>query len=226
LFQKVGKEGTVLMPSFAWDFPKTRYCDLRKMQSKMGVLTECFRKMQGVIRSVHPMYSFCGKGNRSDYFIDSDNPEYHPFKRQSVMGKMYDNDVKMVFVGTDIRHCTFIVYCEYHNGIEYRFEKPFFGKVIGQSGKYYEGEFYHFCRPQSEEVIEDYLKIKDKLIEDGVWKVSRVGCGEVCSIRARELFDKIQQYLVEDPWILLKNKPINLYEYKDGKEIIKRRLTT
>jgi aminoglycoside N3'-acetyltransferase len=226
LFQKIGQDGTLLMPSFSWDFPKTKYCDLREMQSKMGVLTEYFRKNNGVVRSCHPMYAFCAKGNRDSYFVAPDSPEYHPFKRQSVMGKLYDDNAKILFIGTDIRYCTFVVYCEYHHGVEYRFDKPFFGKVISKSGKCYDGEFYHFCRPQSEDVIEDYLKVKNKLINDGVLKISSVGSGEICSIRTQDLFLKIGQYLREDPWVLLKNKPINLYEYRDGKEVVKRQLAT
>lgn len=225
LLERIGKSGTLLMPSFSWDFPKTKHCDLRESKSKMGILTECFRKMHGVRRSFHPMYSFCATGNRSDYLTNYLVPEYHPFKKESVMGRLYDDNAVVLFVGTDIRYCTFMVYCEFQCGIEYRFEKPFRGLVIGQNGLADNGEFYHFCRPQSEKIEEDYLRIKERLLKDGILKSIPLGMGEICSFRTRPFFDSVKKYLKEDPWILLKQKPLKLYGYSNGQEFIRREIS-
>jgi aminoglycoside N3'-acetyltransferase len=67
----LGPEGTLLMPTFAFRGRQSHYVDshmhfdVRTTPSSVGVLTEVFRKMPGVIRSYHPTHSVAGWGRHA-----------------------------------------------------------------------------------------------------------------------------------------------------------------
>ncbi len=54
LIDVVGGGGTVVMPAFNWDYCSGDVFDPIKTPSKVGVLTEAFRKYSGALRSVTP----------------------------------------------------------------------------------------------------------------------------------------------------------------------------
>jgi aminoglycoside 3-N-acetyltransferase len=67
----LGPEGTLLMPAFAFRGRQSHYVDththfdVRQTPSAVGILTEVFRKMPGVIRSYHPTHSVAGWGQHA-----------------------------------------------------------------------------------------------------------------------------------------------------------------
>jgi len=67
----LGFEGTLLMPNFAFRGRQSHYVDthtyfdVQKTPSSVGVLTEVFRKMPGVVRSYHPTHSVAGWGRHA-----------------------------------------------------------------------------------------------------------------------------------------------------------------
>jgi len=70
LLQLCGKDRTLAMPAFVlggklYDkkgYFRSRPFDCRRTPSEMGLLTEVFRRTQGVLRSLHPTHSVCGMG--------------------------------------------------------------------------------------------------------------------------------------------------------------------
>ena len=221
LLDALGPAGTLIMPAFLYDFPKTGECDLRTAASRVGILTEHFRQREDVLRSCHPMFSFCGVGPSAAELLRPDAAEYHPFKADSVMGRLHDRNAIIVLLGVDIRICTYTVYCEYSHGVPYRFDKPFRGRVISARGDAFAGDFYHFCFPMNGEIREDYSLAQERLLTDGVLKTSVLGMGRVYAFRAAEYHDSLGRYLESDPWFLLPGKPGRFYEYVDGEEKVK-----
>src|SRR5574338_979593 len=58
LEEALGPEGTLIMPTFNFDFNKGQPWDVRSTPSQMGVLTELVRKDPRAKRVFHPIYSF------------------------------------------------------------------------------------------------------------------------------------------------------------------------
>jgi aminoglycoside 3-N-acetyltransferase len=64
----VGREGTLLMPTFSFRGRQSHYVDththfdVQQTPSSVGVMTEVFRKMPGVVRSYHPTHSVAAWG--------------------------------------------------------------------------------------------------------------------------------------------------------------------
>ena len=57
-------EGTLLMPALSYKYcrPETPNFSAKDTPSCVGLITETFRKREGVIRSIHPSHSVCGIG--------------------------------------------------------------------------------------------------------------------------------------------------------------------
>jgi len=72
LIEAVGERGTILMPTFTGfsETAKSNAFDVRKTRSRVGAVTEAFRKMPGVKRSVHPTHSCAALGPKADFLLE------------------------------------------------------------------------------------------------------------------------------------------------------------
>jgi aminoglycoside 3-N-acetyltransferase len=71
----LGEEGTLLMPTLPFDGRQIDYArankvfDVRRTPSRMGLLTEVFRRTPGVVRSLHPTHSVAAWGRRAEELV-------------------------------------------------------------------------------------------------------------------------------------------------------------
>ena len=97
----VGKEGTVVLPSFAnstiKDFPEEPY-DAAKTSSRVGALTNIFWKRPGVARSLHPSHGLAAGGKYAAWIVE-DNLPYPPYDMRGAFGKLYRLDAKILMLG-------------------------------------------------------------------------------------------------------------------------------
>ncbi|MCW1523361.1 AAC(3) family N-acetyltransferase, partial [Campylobacter jejuni] len=69
LFKVLGKEGTLLMPTFTYSFCKNETYDKVHSKGKVGVLNEFLELAGGVRRTSDPIFSFAVKGAKADIFL-------------------------------------------------------------------------------------------------------------------------------------------------------------
>ncbi len=86
LLEVVGATGTLFMPAYTSPRPE-QIIDLSLEPTNTGIVNEIFRRSEGVIRSLHPRHSICGKGPIAaeilaghDACIRADGPD-SPFDR-------------------------------------------------------------------------------------------------------------------------------------------------
>jgi aminoglycoside 3-N-acetyltransferase len=71
----LGEEVTLLMPTLPFDGRQVDYArankvfDVRRTPSRMGLLSEVFRRTPGVLRSLHPTHSVAAWGRRAEELI-------------------------------------------------------------------------------------------------------------------------------------------------------------
>jgi len=65
----LGTNGTLIMPTFNFDFNKGVPWDVRKTRSKMGALTEVARMDPRAKRVFHPFYSFAILGKHAEMLV-------------------------------------------------------------------------------------------------------------------------------------------------------------
>ena len=97
----VGKSGTVVFPSFAFNntqnYPDSPY-DVKSTLTRVGRLSNLFLKRPGVVRSKHPSHGMAATGKNAAYIIE-DNLPYSSFDIQGAFGKLYALDAKIIMIG-------------------------------------------------------------------------------------------------------------------------------
>lgn len=113
LEEAIGSTGTLLMPTLPFTGSAVEYVsqprtfDVKKTPSRMGLLTELFRRAPGVVRSVHPTHSAAIWGTCAREIADRHYEAGTPCGRQTPYGRLLDRGGKILFLGTDISVMTF-----------------------------------------------------------------------------------------------------------------------
>jgi len=202
LKEAVGNKGAIIMPTFSYSFDKNEPFDVDDTQSTVGALTEFFRKQDGVIRTAHPNHSIAVYGKRKDYFAAESKDT---FGKDSVFGKLHDNNGKIVFLGAPFQSCTFIHYIEQMHKVPYRRMRNFKGKII-TGGKEHEEEIIFYEKYNV--FFSSFSRLEKHLLEKGIMKNVELGAGNVMVIECKDLFDEGCKLLDGDIYYFLKNDPI------------------
>jgi aminoglycoside 3-N-acetyltransferase len=113
LEQVVGPSGTVLMPTLPFTGTAVDYAarsvifDVTSTPSRMGLLTELFRRSPGVLRSVHPTHSVAAWGARAKEIIVDHHLAKTPCGVGSPFIRLLELDGRILFLGTGIGSMTF-----------------------------------------------------------------------------------------------------------------------
>ena len=131
---KVGEEGTLLIPTFCFDFSNIQYYDYKNSKGTAGALGNVALKRDDFARTKHPMHSFAVWGKDKQILYEMNNR--HAFGEDSPFRYCKDNHVKQVIIGTDYVHAlTFVHYVETVCNVPYRFPKQFTGTYITEEGE-------------------------------------------------------------------------------------------
>ncbi|MGQ0828158.1 MAG: AAC(3) family N-acetyltransferase [Bacteroidota bacterium] len=144
LFVVVGTNGTLLFPSFpAAGRNKTHleehpFFDIKNTPSQMGTITEYFRKLDGVLRSLHPTDPVCAKGPLAEYYTNTHYGQLTPYNEHSPFRKLCNKGGKILMLGTTLNGaCTNLHTLE--DAVEFKFpvydQKVFDIKMIDTEGK-------------------------------------------------------------------------------------------
>lgn len=108
---KIGKQGTILIPTFNWDFSNYGYYDYNGTVCTTGSLGITALKREDFIRTKHPMQSFAVWGKDKDILVDMNNID--SYDENSPFEYMFKKHAKCLIIGTDYKHAlTFIHYVE------------------------------------------------------------------------------------------------------------------
>lgn len=133
ILNKVGPEGTVLIPTFNWDFCKGETFDIRKTVSRTGALGNAALKRADFKRSKHPLYSFMIWGKDRELLTEMDPKD--AFGADSVFGYLHRNKAKALVIGLPtLSGLTFIHYVEQMVGVPYRYSKDFTAGYVDANG--------------------------------------------------------------------------------------------
>lgn len=219
LMDVLGAKGNVFMPAFDYSFPATRSVDLRTQSTSVGVWPEWFRTQSKVVRSAHPMFSYCGYGPKSIDICRPDIAEFDSFSANSTMARLIDIDATLLLHGTDISVATVVVQCEAMLGVKYRFLKPFYGDLVLTNGHRITGDYYHFCFPFNNEYRENYALLEERLLTTKKMAKTLLGAGNLYAVKLKDLLFEVKSLIAADPFALLACSPKNYYHFENGQEV-------
>ncbi len=194
----LGKNGTILIPSFTYSFCKKKVFDLSKSKSEVGLFSETFRKRKNIFRTSHPIFSFCISGKSKNYFNNSDNKTC--FGKKSLFEKFHKKNGLIIVIGRSFEFgATFLHYIEEKLKVKYRYKKNFFGRTILNQKKR-KSKVTYFVRDLNKDTSLKYKKDMYKILNKK--KFNRL---LNVSVRAEKLFNYCkkkmivnQNYLIEE----------------------------
>jgi aminoglycoside 3-N-acetyltransferase len=197
----LGSQGTLIMPTFNFDFNKGVPWDVRSTPSKMGVLTELVRTDPRAKRVFHPFYSFAIVGKHAEML---GSLRYKSsYERNSVFGKLRDLDGKIMVIGLSYTNSmTFFHHIEQMEGVDYRFLKQFTGEVTDENGNTYTDTFEMLVRDIDKGVITEVDLMGELMEKAGIVKVGKIGEADVKLMKANEVYEFTAREMKRDPHLL------------------------
>ena len=197
----LGEDGTLVMPTFNFDFNKGTPWDVRLTPSKMGVLTELVRNNPRAKRVFHPFYSFAILGKHAEML---GSLRYKSsYERNSVFGKLRDLDGKIMVIGLSYTNSmTFFHHIEQMEGVDYRFLKEFTGEVTDWDGTTKVDTFEMLVRDIDKGVITEVNPMGELMEKEGIIKVGKIGEADVKLMKANDVYAFTAREMRRDPHLL------------------------
>ena len=194
-------DGTLIMPTFNFDFNKGVPWDVRKTRSKMGALTEIVRMNPRAKRVFHPFYSFAILGKHAEML---GSLRYKSaYERNSVFGKLRELDGKIMVTGLSYNNSmTFFHHIEQMEGVDYRFLKQFTGEVTDENGVTYTDTFEMLVRDIDKGVMTMVDPMGALMEEAEIIKSRKIGEADVKLMKANEVYEFTAREMKRDPHLL------------------------
>lgn len=169
LIEKIGPEGTMILPTYNWDFCKGITYDWKNSKGKTGSLGNSCLKRTDFKRTKHPIYSYAVYGKDQQLLCDKDFID--SFGPESVFNYIDQKHAKQLAIGVNLDHCfTYVHYVEelFKDFVEYRFIKEFSADYIDEFGVKTHRTYSMFVK-HLDKYIETCLNpLEDGLIQEGL----------------------------------------------------------
>ncbi|MBV7264995.1 AAC(3) family N-acetyltransferase [Erythrobacter ani] len=192
ILEKLGREGTLLLPLFNFDFNEGVPFDYRSTPSHMGALTEIGRKWPGAVRTGHPVYSFAVIGRNASEFEGMDNKSaYGP---DSPFAKLRELEGEIGVIDLpDQQSMTIYHHVEEMLEVPYRFHKDFTGTYVDREGMTTERTYSIYVRDLDAGVKTSVDRMGERLWAKGLYRGDRPKEDSgLRIISANDLFDEVE----------------------------------
>ncbi len=167
--------------------------DVRRTPSRMGLLTELFRRSAGVLRSVHPTHPVAAWGRDAAALVEGHHAARTPCGEGSPYARLLERRGKILLMGTGIGVLTF-----FHTIEELLEQKlpvsPFTEEV-----------FHLQSRDDSGNIVATHTRLfepgvskrrnLDKLVPElrqrGAWREQRTGRLQLIALDAQDIFETV-----------------------------------
>ena len=96
LLSILGPEGTLVMPTFTFSWLGRLPYDPQTTPSRVGKVTDRFRRRAGVLRSGHPTHSFAATGQHAAALLANHNHSHSPLHQDGPLGRLADLNGKVL----------------------------------------------------------------------------------------------------------------------------------
>jgi aminoglycoside 3-N-acetyltransferase len=165
LLNIISKNGTLLLPTFNWDFCSDKEFDYLKTPSRSGSLTKIALSREDFTRTQNPIYSFAVHGEGKNFLTKLEHKNC--FDLNSPFGFLLKNKGKNLFIDIDYKESlTFVHVAEQHIGVNYRYLKKFNSNYIDENNKKSLSDCTMYVRNDDFNGITYIDKKMDKILEE------------------------------------------------------------
>lgn len=204
LKELVTKEGTLLFPTFNWDFCKKISFDYYNTPVKTGALPKAALAMDPSSRTHHPLYSFSVWGKHREELLSIN--AINAFGNGTIFEKMDEWNAKALVIGLNaLEGVTYIHHVEQIVGVPYRYNKNFTALYTDENGNCGERTYSMYVRDLDMDPrhINGFSPLEDKMKAEG--KIESAKYGEVdCHIlKVRSLGDAVKDDILNNDSALM-----------------------
>jgi aminoglycoside 3-N-acetyltransferase len=209
LEEVIGKEGCIAMPAFPIIGSGLDYLergpifDLLNTPSNMGAITETFRKMPGVLRSLHPTHSLCAKGRGAGTLVEGHENCRTPFGHGSPFWKMIEMNTDLIAFGVGAQYFTLYHTFEDLCGDSFPYS-VYLQRIFPVDCFDQEGKMKIVSTPVHDPALsrnridtnpEIEAEMRQLLLAGGKMATAEVGKGWILSIKASDLLSELHRFL-------------------------------
>jgi len=196
----VGKEGNLLLPTLpfsgsAYEYVQShRLTDIARTPSRMGFLTEIFRRLPDVTRSIHPTHPVAAWGKRASELTADHYKALTPCGKGSPFCRLLEADGKILLAGVDIRSMTFFHYVEEQLEPEMPFS-PFTTAWFDLKTRGTDGQIYQTRTRLFDSAISSRRDVRlmiKPLRHAGYWHERKVGSLKLIVLSTAEILETLQ----------------------------------
>lgn len=201
VLQQLGPRGTLLVPTFNWDFCWGKPYIHERSMSHLGMFSNSVLFDKRAVRSIHPMFSFAGIGENTGKIFSQIGSS--SFGSNSVFERLLRHNIKIILVNcrSDI---AFVHYVEQQKKVGYRFMKYFRGDVF-VNNENIGGTYDFFARRKSDRSSFNGEGLYKLFIDKGIMKET-VGVDgyPVCCVNCQDCDTVLSEKLDHSPNFLRK----------------------
>lgn len=195
-------DGTLIVPTFNYDFCSGVPFDIKKTPSKMGIISELVRLDVDSKRTQDPVFSFGVIGKHRDYLTNLISE--HSFGSDSIFAKLRELNAKIMIIGlTYNESMTFFHHVEEIHGCDYRYFKEFTGNFKNYDNSEKNIKIIIFVRDLKRGVKNAVNKMGSILEKEGIVKNIMIGKSEIKIMNVNAVFDKTTEEMIKNPHILI-----------------------
>jgi len=191
--KKIGKNGSLLFPTYNWGFCRGETFDYKKTPSKTGLLSKIALKREDFKRTKHPMYSFAVWGNAQKELCELDN--ISSFGSDSPFAYMYKYNFKNIFIDVSYQDSfTSLYYITEQvggNQLAYRYLKNFTANYIDEYNHQSERTYSMFVRNLDNNTKQDFTGIT-KDIDNGYSKKYNIDSIEYAMLMLQDIYPLVE----------------------------------
>lgn len=193
LFIQAAENRTIMMPAFpfeglALNSVESLVFDPVRTPSKMGLLSEIFRRNDGVLRSLHPTHSVSCLGDHADVITATHEKSIYPFDKLSPFRIFEELDGKILLLGVGLDVLTHVHVAEDYEGCIFPIN-PYLKEKVNVQSKILDGSgsLNTFVHDPKFSRRKDIKKFESFFFEKGVLEYFQFDSVRVTVIDAKKL---------------------------------------
>jgi len=200
----LGEEGTLVVPTFNYDFCHGKPYSHEQTPSLLGKFTNHIRRGPRAVRSLHPILSFAAIGPQAHALCDE--VSHSAYGVNSVFDRLFHAKAKLLFFNVSFETCAFIHHVEQQRKVDYRYLKSLTGPVsVGGKESIETFDFYvRYLDQEIETLLQPFAERLERL---GLMKRTLLEGGVLLQVSCQDVYREAMQALDENPYFLLARPP-------------------
>lgn len=188
----IGPDGTMVVPAYSYTFCEKQEFDPLLTPSTLGIFFETFRKMNGVVRTLDPIFSVCIIGKQAKFLSGGNNDDC--FGKDSFFDRFHSLcDAKYLLIGLNYHYITGFHHIEQICNVKHRFIKEFSGTIVTSNAEKIQRVQKYFVRDLNQNY--DFEPLFKYIAEYNLSKNSVFGNSTIKMIKERVFFETVTKLL-------------------------------